>query len=127
MRSFRLDPDSINDFVKCWPWILFWALVGCAIGIFCTAYLWGRILIPIVFGIALGPRLFDGHIQKRYPTAFCVWLVSLGLMTCLVGVTLRMSFPHWQGTGFDTAWLGVAFISILAFVLLNRENSDVFR
>jgi len=37
----------------------------------------------------------------------------------------RVTFRAWQGTNFDLAWLGVSFVTILAFVVLNRGNKDV--
>jgi len=125
MRTFRLDPDSVRDFVTSWPLVLACTAVGSAIAMLATTHHWGRILIPVLFGIALGPRLVDGQLREKYPTAKHLWLLSIGLMTSLIGIIARMAFPGWQGTGFDLTWLGTAFFSILAFVLVNHRNKDV--
>ena len=83
--------------------------------------------MPLLFGICLGPSLFAGRIEETYPTARHHWLVSIGTMTALIGVVLRMTFPTWQGSAFDLTWLGVTFFTILGFVLLNRGNKEVIR
>lgn len=82
---------------------------------------WGLIL-----GVALSPRV-AGQLRQRYPTAKHLWLLSIGMTVILLGVTLRMAFPTWQGAGFDLSWLGIAFFSILLFVLINRGNKDVLQ
>lgn len=127
MRSFRLDPDSVAEFVRSWPVVLIGALTGSAIAFFGRDLWCIRFLLPILMGVCLGPRLFVGRISERYPTARHPWLVSIGLTTALLGVVLRMAVPTWRGMAFDLTWLGVSFFSILAFVLLNRGNDDVVR
>ncbi len=124
MKSFRLDLDSVQEVVEGWPVFLVSIVLGTATAWFATNYLGARILTPLLFGIALGPRLI-GALRQKYPTAKQLWLLSIGMATVLVGVTARMAFPSWQGAGFDLSWLGVAFFSILAFVLVNRGNKDV--
>ena len=127
MRSFRLDPDSVTDFLRSWPFVLFGGLLAAAIALISKDYSWARLSIPLLMGICLGPRLFVGRIREQYPTARHQWLLSIGMMTALIGVVLRMAFPTWQGSDFDLTWLGVSFFTILAFVLLNRGNKDVVK
>lgn len=124
MKSFRLDRDSVEEVIQGWPLFLVIVIIGSAVAWFATAYIWGRILIPLLFGVALGPRIV-GQLRQRYPTAKQLWLLSIGMATMLAGVTARMAFPSWQGIAFDLPWLGVAFSSILVFVLVNRGNKDV--
>jgi hypothetical protein len=125
MRSFRLDPDSVTDFLRSWPVLLLGGLIAAMVVFLGSAYWWTRILLPVLMGVCVGPRLFVGRIREQYPNARHVWLLSIGMMTALVGVVARMAFPAWQGSKFDLTWLGVTFFTILAFVLLNRGDHDV--
>lgn len=124
MKSFRLDPDSVQEAIAGWPVFLLAIILGTATAWFATTYQWSRILTPLLFGIALGPR-FVGGLRQKYPTANQLWLLSIGMATALVGVTARMVFPSWQGAEFDLPWIGVAFVSILAFVVVNRGDKNV--
>lgn len=124
MKSFRLDPDSVDDVVEGWPLFLVSLILGGAVAWLATTYLWGRILTPLLFGIALGTRMVR-RLRQTYPTARQLWLLAIGMATIVIGVTARMAFPTWQGAGFDLPWLGVAFFSILAFILVNRGNKEV--
>ncbi|WP_157605179.1 hypothetical protein [Schlesneria paludicola] len=82
-------------------------------------------MIPALLAISVGPRLFDGSIKDRYPSARHAWLLSIGMTALIVGVVLRMAIPAWQGQLFDLTWLGIAFFAILTFVILNRDHKDV--
>lgn len=124
MRSFRLDPDSVQDVVESWPWMLATLIPAVGLGYLAVTYEWARMLVPIAFAAALGPRAIIVW-RQHYPTAKQLWLLSVGMTTLLIGVALRMAFPAWQGSAFDLTWLGVAFLTILAFVLINRGNKDV--
>lgn len=124
MKSFRLDPDSVHEAIEGWPVFLLAIVLGTASAWFATTYQWSRILTPLLFGVALGPRLVSG-LRQKYPTGKKLWLLSIGMATALVGVMARMAFPSWQGAEFDLPWIGVAFISILAFVVVNRGSKDV--
>lgn len=124
MRSFRLDPDSVDEVVESWPLFLVALVIAIPLGLLAANNPWGRILIPMLFGVVLGPRIV-GRLRRSYPTAKHLWLLSIGMMTSFIGVLARMAFPDWQGAGFDLTWLGIAFFTILAFVLVNRGNKDV--
>ena len=124
MKSFRLDPDSVRDITEGWPVFLVALMLSIPVSLFATTFLWGRILVSLLLGVALGQRL-SGRLRQSYPTANHLWLLSIGMSTMIVGVAVRMAFPVWQGTAFDLSWLGVAFFAILAFMLLNRGNKKV--
>lgn len=127
MRSFRLDPASVPELLRSWPIMLTGAAVGSVLAYLGTTYGWARPLVPLLLGIGVGPGLLVGGIKQRYPTACHLWLLSTGMMTALVGVALRMAFPAWQGSRFDLTWLGISFVTISAFVLLNRGKKEVLR
>lgn len=124
MKSFRLDPDSVDEVVEGWPFFLITIVVCLILAWLSTIYEWMRVLVPITLGVALGPRMF-GELREKYPTAKQLWMLSTGKMVCLIGVIAWMAFPKWRGTSFDLCWLGVAFLLILGFVLINRRSKDV--
>lgn len=126
MKSFRLDHDSVTEFLQSWPVFIAGGLIGSTVVVIGRDQWWSRLFIPLL-GVCLGPRLFVGRMRERYPTARHLWLLSIGTMTALLGVVLRMAFRAWQGTAFDLTWLGVSFFTILAFVVLNRGNKDVIK
>ena len=129
-RSFRLDPDSVTEFLDSWPALLIGALVACLSVYLGMTHLWGRIFAVFLFG-TYGGFLLRGvageRLREQYPGARWVWLLSVGFTTLVVGVATGMAFPETRGSAFDRAWLGVAFFSILAFVLANRKNKNVVR
>jgi len=126
MKSFRLDPDSVKDVLKGWPLMLILIIAGSLLAWLSVRYEWVRIFVPLVFGVAIGPTI-GSQLRQKYPTATGLWLLTIGMTTCLIGVLARMAFPSWQGTGFDLSWLGITFCSILAFVIINAGNKDVVR
>ncbi len=125
MRSFRLDAESVETLVESWPLILVSAVAGVGLSVFARDSPWGQLLIPLLYGVALGPSLLSGQLRRQYPTARHLWLLAIGMTTSGVGLVGRMTFPAWQGTAFDLTWLGISFFSILTFVLVNRRNKDV--
>ena len=124
MKSFRLDLASVEELIEGWPVLVISVVGGALAGWLQATYAWARVLIPLFFGLAIGPRI-AGRLRQKYPTAKQLWLLSVGVATSLVGVTARMAFPAWQGGGFDLVWVGAAFVFILAFVLVNRANKEV--
>lgn len=130
MRSFRLDPDSVAEFFDSWPALFIGALLA-AISVYLgISHLWGRVSAVLILGL-YGGYLLRGvatdKLREKYAGARCIWLLSAGMTTTMVGVATRMAFPQTQGASFDLAWLGVAFFTILAFVVINRKNPNVMK
>jgi peptidoglycan/LPS O-acetylase OafA/YrhL len=123
MKSFQLDPDSVEDFRETWPLWLVALLGGAVIAVFAARYWWGRLLTTVQYGVTLGPSLLTGRLRRRYPTARHLWLLSIGMVTILVGVITMMARLGPNFSTLDSVWLCVAFFAILAFVLLNRGNN----
>jgi hypothetical protein len=93
-------------------------------------HLWGPIC-GILIGGTCGAYLIRGvtarRLQESYPSARSIWLLTAGITTAVFGAATMMALPRSLGTGFDLAWLGISFFSILGFVLVNRNNADVIR
>lgn len=130
MKSLRLDRQSIAELVESWP------LVVVAIGIsgwlgymgwFDPAWRMSLVIFAgLYFGYVLRGSLGRG-LAERFPNARFRGLLSVGMIVMTLGVLTRMGFPQTQGGAFDLAWLGVSFVSLLAFVIVNRRDPDVFR
>ncbi len=52
MKSFRLDPDSLQEVVEGWPLFLVEIIIATVVAVFARASWWGRLLVPSLFGIA---------------------------------------------------------------------------
>jgi hypothetical protein len=130
MRSFRLDSDSVAHFLDSWPSLVIGALLAGVCVYVGINQPWGRVAAVLLCGV-YGGYLLRGvtskRLRRRYPNASYLWLLSAGMATMTLGVATRMAFPDVQGTTFDLAWIGVSFVSILAFVLANRGDEDVVR
>ena len=130
MKSFRLDTESIHDAIASWPAIL--AAVAISAGLAYLGWLdaaWRALLILFAtayFGYLLRGRFAD-KLRAKYPNAKCLGLVSIGLTSATLGVFVRMLMPSLQGGWTDYVWLTVSFTTILAFVILNRHDPDVFK
>jgi hypothetical protein len=130
MKSFRLDPSSVSEFLDSWPALLIGASLAGVLISLGIAHPWGRVGSVLLCGVYGGYRLrgvASDRLRERYPNARLHWLLSIGMATLTVGVLARMAFPEVQGTSFDMAWLGLSFGSILAFVIANRKDGDVVR
>jgi hypothetical protein len=82
------------------------------------------IFMAIYFGYAMRGT-FTHSVRSKYPNASFVWLISIGLTAAAVGVFARMLMPSLQGGLTDYVWIAVSFLSILAFVVINRNDPDV--
>ena len=124
MKSFRLDRQSVQEFIAEWPWWLVLLPIGLATAWCARSNPWEQIVIPLLLGLAIAPGLLV-EIPRRYPTASCSWLLAVGMSCLLIGVTCRMAFPAWQSTTFDLCWLATSFVAILTFLLINRSKKNV--
>ncbi len=124
MKSFRLDPDSNDELVREWPSFVLAILGVLIINGISAFYPSVKTIIPVLLGIALGWGM-TGRLRKRFPTARSIWLLSIGMTTCVAGVVITMINPSWIGGTYYLTWLGIAFFSILIFAILNRGNKDV--
>jgi hypothetical protein len=130
MKSFRLDRESVNDFVESWP-IIFVALA--VTGLF--GYLgwldaFWRVCLVLIAGAYFGYVLrgmLTQNLMARYPNARWIGLLSVGLVVAALGVFVRMAFPATQGDAVDIAWLSLSFVCILTFIVINRRDPDVLR
>ena len=128
MKSFRLDRDSVDEFLSSWPVLL----IAVALSIWLAWLGWGhwvwRGTAVVVAGAYLG-YVFRGRlaesVREKYPHAKAPLLLSIGLVTLTLGVLVRMTFPAVQTGPLDLTWLAVAFCCILAFVVINRGDPDV--
>lgn len=124
MKSFRLEPVSVEQLVESWPAVVILVALGALFGRLQVTYAWARVLIPVFLGFALVP-LSIGRLRHKYPTAKQLWLLCSGAGVCLVGVATRTAFPAWQAERFDLVWVGTSFFLILAFVVANRGDKEV--
>jgi len=130
MKSFRLDRDSVVCFLDSWPVLLVGGLVTCGLFSVGMSQSWGRLVGLLFCGIYGGFALRGfaaERLRRQYPNARWHTLLSIGMMTATLGVLTRMVFREVQGSSFDLAWLGVSFVTILAFVIANRHDPDVVR
>ena len=130
MKSFRLDRQSIDEFLSSWPSLLIaLAITG---GLAYAGWLlpgWRIVLVLFAggyFGYALRGTLTQS-IAERYPMARCRGLLAVGMVVLTLGVLARFSFPESQTTPLDAIWLSTAFVCILLFIIINRKDPDVFR
>jgi hypothetical protein len=130
MKSFRLDRDSVTEFLDSWPSLLVGALLAGAFVYVGLTHVWGVVAGVVLCGV-YGGYLLRGvaadRLRETYPNARWHGLLSVGMATMTLGVAARMAFPQVQGGVLDLAWLGVSFSSILAFVVANRHDGDVIR
>ncbi|MGN6545034.1 MAG: hypothetical protein ACTHK7_08285 [Aureliella sp.] len=130
MKSFRLDTESITEAVESWP-----ALCAAAALTALLVYLGrfdatSRIVLVVGGGVYFGYALREHlgrKLRLRYPRASWHVLLAIGLCVATAGVIARMALPAMQGSPLDLAWIVVSFVSILAFVVINRHDSDVLR
>jgi hypothetical protein len=130
MKSFRLDADSVAEFLDSWLALLVGGLLVGTLVYVGIRHPWGRVAGVLLGGIHGGYALrgvASARLRKQYPNARWHWLLSIGMATFTLGFATRMAGPQVQGLAFDLAWLGVSFCSILAFVVANRRDPDVFR
>ncbi len=130
MRSFRLDTDSVVDFLDSWPAVVIGILLASLSAWLGITHLWGRavaVLLCAMYGGFLVRGVASQRLREQYPGARWVWLLAAGLTTIAVGVAARMAFQTIQSSTFDLAWLGASFFLILAFVLANRKDKNVVR
>jgi len=130
MKSFRLDRDSVAEFLDSWPTLLIGGLLVGALVYIGFRHPWGWVaglLLCGVYGVCALRGVVSDRLRKRYPNARFHWLLSIGMATATIGVFTRMAFRQVQGSSFDLAWLGASFCSILAFVVANRKDEDVVR
>lgn len=130
MKSFRLDTQSIKDTIERWPTMLA-ALVICALLVYVGWFdAIGRGILIVFGGVYFGYVLrgtVTGNLRRKYPNAKHVWLVSIGLTGATLGVIVRMLMPSLQGGFVDYVWIVLAFTTILAFVIINRDVSDILK
>lgn len=130
MKSFRLDHQSIAELVESWPLILL--AIGITAGLGYLGWFdpaWRTSLVifaGLYFGYVRRGSLGRG-LAQRFPNARFRGLLSAGLIVMTLGVLTRLGFPQTQGGAFDLAWLGISFVCILTFVIVNRRDPDVFR
>ncbi|MCG6156519.1 hypothetical protein [Rubinisphaera margarita] len=124
MKSFQLDPDSLDEVVKGWPVLVVALLLGSVIASFTQFHPWARILIPSALGLVLGIRMIP-QLWRNHPTARHIWLLAIGMIACLVEAVLNIAFPRGLDGDFHFVWLVIAFVSLLAFAVVNRKNRDV--
>ncbi len=130
MRSFRLDPDSVTEVLDSWPAYVIAPLLVCLFAYLGFTQHWGLVCAVLVCGVFSGYLLCGGITRRyraRYPGARWVWLLTVGQTSVVVGLATILALPYKLGTLFDMAWTGMAFFSILLFVLINRKNKDVVR
>jgi hypothetical protein len=130
MKSFRLDPDSVTEFLDSWPALAIGSILAGLSFYFGMTHHWGLVCAVLLCG-TYGGYLLRGvgarRLQEKYPGARWIWLLMAGMMTAVLGVGTGMAFPQVHGTAFDKAWLAMSFFSILIFVLINRKNKSVIQ
>jgi len=130
MRSFRLDRESLSDALQSWPAMVGAIAMCCAVAYVGWTHLFWRGLVIVFagyyFGYVARGNLFH-NLQEKYPQARYIGLLSMGMVTLTLGVLVRMTFREMQGGAFDVVWLLAAFIAILAFVIINRRDPDIWR
>jgi hypothetical protein len=130
VKSFRLDPDSIKDAIQSAPaMIAAVALCGLLAYLGWLDAIWRAVLIA--FGALYFGYVFRGSLtqslRSKYPNASYIGLLSIGLCAVMFGVLARMVFPTLQGGYLDYVWLSISFTTILAFVVINRQDPDVLK
>lgn len=130
MKSFRLDRESVGDFIQSWPIILIaLALTGLLAYLGWLDAAW-RVCLVLFAGAYFGYVLrgmLSQNLREHYPNARWIGLLSVGLVVATFGGTVRMAFPATQGGLVDIVWLSMSFVCILAFVVINRRDPDVLR
>ena len=128
MKSFRLDRDSFNDAIESWPaFLVAFAIVASLAYLGWADSIWRGALIAFgasYLGYALRGTITHG-LRTKYPNASYIWLLSIGLTSAALGVISRMLLPSLQGAQTDYVWITIAFSTILAFVVINRQDPDV--
>ena len=130
MKSFQLDTESIHDAIESWPAIL----IALAISVFLTYAGWFNVtcrgilvvFAAVYFGYALR-GVFARSLRAKYPNAKSIWLLSIGMTSVLLGMLARMLLPSLHGVTTDYVWIVVSFMTILAFVVINRHDPDVLK
>ena len=130
MKSFRLDRESVTDFMESWPVLV----ASVALCVWLGYVGWSNVVWRVVlvlyagayFGYVVRGRLF-GNLRERYPNARWIGLLSVGLSVMTLGVVARMAFRETQGGLLDMVWLSLSFICIFTFVVANRRDPDVWR
>jgi hypothetical protein len=130
MRSFRLDPESVTEFFQAWPALLMGGLLAGVSVYLGLVHHWGPVC-GIFMGGTCGVYLIRGvtarRLKETYPGARSIWLLTAGITAAVFGAATMLALPRRLGPGFDLAWLGISFFSILGFVIVNRKNADVIR
>ena len=130
MKSFQLDTESIYDAIESWPAIL----IALAISVVLTYAGWFNVtcrgilvvFAAVYFGYALR-GVFTRSLRAKYPNAKSIWLLSIGMTSVLLGMLARMLLPSLHGVTTDYVWIVVSFMTILAFVVINRHDPDVLK
>lgn len=131
MRSFRLDKESARRFARRWPWTFLGVAIAIALG-----YLgWADALVRLVF-VHVGGAVLAGYargtlaerLRKQHPGARFIGLLAFGMSVLLLTVIVDLTYPEIEGE-VNVLAIGppIAFVSILAFVLINRKNKSVVR
>ena len=130
MKSFRLDRDSISDFIESWPIIV----VSFALSVWLGYLGWfdpfWRVFLVLYAGAYFGyvvRGMLSQNLREGYPNARCILLLSVGLVVASLDVVARMAFPAAQGSLLDIVWLSISFVCILTFVVINRRDPDVLQ
>jgi hypothetical protein len=130
MRSFRLDTHSVAEVLDSWAaFVIAPVLVG-VFAYFGLTHLWVRICAVLMCGLFGGYMLRGVTIrrfQEQYPGARHFWLLVVGQTSAVIGVAIMLAFAQRMGSWFDLTWLGITFLSILLFVIVNRKNKSVVR
>jgi hypothetical protein len=115
----------VPEILDSWPALVIVILLASLSVYLGITHLWGKIVAVFVCG-TYGGFMVRGVVTRRLraqdPGTRWIWLLSVGLTTCVAGVATRLAFPQAQGTAFDLTWVGLSFFSILAFFLLNRKD-----
>ena len=130
MRSFHLDTDSVADFLDSWPALILGVVLAGLSFVLGVTQLWSRvvaILFVAVYGVFLLRGVIAQRLRAQYPGARWIWLLSVAFTSSTIGVATRMAVPTMRVPSFDLAWLGVTFLSVLTFVLANRNDEHVVR
>ena len=130
MKSFRLDRQSVTDFLQSWPLIVVSIGVSVWLGYLGWYDAVWRVSLVVFAGLYFG-WVFRGSLsqslKERYPNARWIGLLSIGMVVATSGVVLRMAFPATQGGLLDIVWLSISFVCLLTFVVINRRDPDVLR
>src|SRR5437867_6288552 len=95
MKSFRLDRESVGDFIESWPIIV----VSVALSLLLAYLGWldavWRIFLVLFAGAYFGYVLrgmLSQNLKERYPNARWIGLLSVGLVVATLGVVVRTAF-----------------------------------